>query len=165
MGSTSHGRAVSAALDPILVPAGFAAAQYSENAEDGWRPSQVIFCADAEELSSRYPWLPQAVDYDPEHDMCFDLIVSVTNDGTIDDVELEVRALEWTLREIGGTAEADAAGRLTGTSLLESLPVLQQLLPRLFERPAAEPTAEPTAEPAAECTAEPAAAPEPGGRG
>ena len=144
MGSDSHGRAVSAALDPILVPAGFAAAQYGENATETWPKNQIIFCAGAEELSDRYPWLPQSANYDPEHDACFDLIVALNPAGSIDYVELEVVTLEATLRHVGRTADADTAARLTGAPLLEALPVVQQLLPRLFEPPAGTPGAGPS---------------------
>lgn len=63
MSRYSVGRVVSAALDPVLVPAGFAAGQYGDHVEDDEdRPtgSQVIFCAAHDEISDRHPWLPQA---------------------------------------------------------------------------------------------------------
>ena len=55
MGTTPTGRLVSDALDPVLVPAGFQTGQYGEGVD-----AQIIFCGGHDELSDRYPELPQA---------------------------------------------------------------------------------------------------------
>ena len=72
----SFGRVVSAALDPALMPAGFAGGQHGGDGR-----AQVIFCATHDEFSDRHPFLPQANDQDRGLGACIDLVIDVSAEG------------------------------------------------------------------------------------
>jgi hypothetical protein len=129
---TAPGRVVSAVLDPVLVPAGFAPVVVLPGGDDPPTPTQVIFCARHDELSDRYPRLPQADEQERGHGGCVDLVVRVTSEGTIDSVDLESLSLEDTLRRVGLDADVVAVAGIEGRPLLEALPVLEASLRSLF---------------------------------
>ena len=128
----SPGRAVSAVLDPVLVPVGFAPGQYGAGGDDPPAPAQVVFCAAHDELSDRYPRLPQAGAQERDRGACIDLVVQVTADGSFDFLDLEAVPLRDTLRQVGLDADADAVAGVEGRPLLEGLPGVEAALRSLF---------------------------------
>ncbi len=132
MGASSVGRVVSAALDPVLVPAGFARGQYGEGGNDRLGVAQIIFCAGHDELSGRYPRLPQANEQERGVGACIDLVIEVSDAGTIAFLDLEGTSLENTLRTVGLEADADAVARIEGHAFTETLLILEAALRRLF---------------------------------
>lgn len=138
MSPYSLGRVVSAALDPVLVPAGFAAGQYGDHGDGGEdRPtgSQVIFCAAHDELSDLHPWLPQADSQERGVGACVDLVVDIDDQSRVEFIHLEGLSLEETLRRVGRPADADALARVDGQAVEDALPVVASVLKRLFETP------------------------------
>lgn len=110
MSRYSVGRVVSAALDPVLMPAGFAAGQYGEGGEGGEdrsTGSQVIFCAAHDEISDLHSWLPQANSQKRDVGACVDLVVEINNQSRVEFIHLE----GLSLRRPCGTS----AGLLTRT--------------------------------------------------
>ena len=138
MSRYSVGRVVSAALDPVLMPAGFAAGQYGDHVEgDEDRPtgSQVIFCAGHDEISDLHPWLPQANSQERGVGACVDLVVDINDQSRVEFIHLEGLSLEETLRRVGRAADADAVARVDGQAIDSALPVIASALKRLFEAP------------------------------
>jgi hypothetical protein len=131
MGAVRTGRLVSAALDPVLVPAGFQAGQYGEGGVDLDRDTQVVFCAAADDFSARYPTLPQANQQGPDGG-CVDLVIEVQADGTLIRLDLEETSIERTLRHVGLMTVAEDVARVDGCPLDESIPVIEAALRRLF---------------------------------
>lgn len=129
MGPVDFGRSMSAALDPVLGAAGFAAGQGGGD--------QVIFCAAHDELSDRYPSLPQSDKQSRGMGGCIDLVVH-GDEGRFRSADLEGVSLDTTLRLMGEHEEADAVARQGGGSLDEVLPVLTRALIRLFGAPASD---------------------------
>jgi hypothetical protein len=125
MGSFAVGPIVSAALDPVLTPAGFTAGQYGDD-------TQVIFCAGHDDLSDRFPWLPQANSQQRDEGACTDLMIDATDDGRFDAARFEELSLEETLRTVGHTDAAEDVRGLGGATLDRALPVLAATLTRLF---------------------------------
>ena len=111
---------VSSVLDPVLVPLGFAAAQGGG--------SQVIFCAAHDELSARFPGLPQA--FAQGEGGCIDLVIDGTDDDLV--VHLEGPSLAETLRSVGLHEDAVAVTRLRSDEVDHAVTVLAEVLPRLF---------------------------------
>lgn len=138
MSRYSVGRVVSAALDPVLMPAGFAAGQYGEGGEGGEdrsTGSQVIFCAAHDEISDLHSWLPQANSQKRDVGACVDLVVEINNQSRVEFIHLEGLSLEETLRHVGRAADADALARVDGQALDDALPVVTSVLKRLFATP------------------------------
>lgn len=120
-------RSVSAALDPVLVPQGFAAGQCGDD--------QAIYCAGHDELSDRFPALPQSNDQDRGLGCCVDLVVDRVGDGL--HVSPEVMSLADTLQALGLDDDAAAVDGLAGVPLDAALGALADILPRLFRAAAA----------------------------
>ncbi len=119
---------VRGALDPVLVPAGFLAGQGDEDPDGG---GQVIFCIGHDELSDRYPHLPQAHQQDP-YGTCDDLVVDVWPNGTLGGLRLETSTLAATLRHVGLGEEGAGVEAVTGRAVAEAVPVVAAALERLF---------------------------------
>jgi hypothetical protein len=132
MGSLAAGRAVSAALDPVLTAAGFAGGQYGEGGGDQPGPWQIIFCAGHDDLSDRHPWMPQANAQRHAEGACIDLVVHTTLDDRFDWADLEGLTLDETLRRVGNDDDANAVRAVHLTRLDTALPVLAAALARLF---------------------------------
>lgn len=132
MGSIAMGRAVSAALDSVLEPEGFAKGQYDEGGVDGAGPIQVIFCAAHDELSDRHPGLPQGDDQERGVGACIDLVIDVTSDGVIGLLMFERFSFAETLRLIGRPHDAITLGQVEGRPLDEGLPLIAAPLGRLL---------------------------------
>lgn len=125
------GRLISAALDPVLLAAGFQAPHYSDGGEDAQRGTQFIFCAAHDQFSARHPRLPQADQQEPGG-TCVDLIIDVRADGTLASFDLEGISIEETLRHVGLVTESRALATTRGRSLNEALPIVEAALRRLF---------------------------------
>jgi hypothetical protein len=128
----SVGHLVSEALDPVLVPAGFAAGQYGDEGVEPRAGRQVIFCAAHDKLSDRYPRLPQANAQEREVGACIDLVIEVDRDDRISFVDLEGPSLEETLRDVGQVADAQAVAAVVGGALADGLPVIEAALRRML---------------------------------
>jgi len=115
-------RSVGAALDPVLVPEGFAAGQCGE--------SQAIYCGGHDVLSDRFPALPQSNAQTRGLGCCIDLVVDRVEDGL--QVSLEGVALTDTLHTLHLDHDAAAVDRLAGVPLDSALRALADILPRLF---------------------------------
>jgi hypothetical protein len=113
---------VGTALDPVLVPLGFAPGQCGED--------QAIFCAAYDVLGDRFPGLPQSGAQQRGAGCCIDLVVDRAHPGL--DVHLEGPSLSATLRALGLDDEAAAVDGLSGAPLDEALQTLTDVLPRLF---------------------------------
>lgn len=120
-------RSVSAALDPILIPEGFAAGQCGE--------SQAIYCGSHDELSDRHPALPQSNAQTRGLGCCIDLVVDRVEDGL--QVSLEGVALTDTLRNLNLYNDAATVDMLAGVPFDTALRALAAILPRLFRAAAA----------------------------
>ncbi len=115
-------RSVSAALDPVLVPEGFAAGQCGG--------SQAIYCAGHDELSDRFPALPQSNAQVRGLGGCIDLVVAYDDYGL--QVRLKGMALTDTLHALQLDDDAAAVERLASAPLDAALRALADILPRLF---------------------------------
>ena len=120
-------RSVGAALDPVLVPEGFAAGQCGND--------QAIYCGGHDELSDRFPALPQSNAQARGLGCCIDLVVDRVDKGL--QVSLEGLALTDTLHAIALDEDAAAVKRLAGAPPDMALRVLADILPRLFRAAAA----------------------------
>lgn len=116
-------RSVAAALDPVLVPVGFAAGQCGDE--------QAIYCGDHDELSDRFPALPQANAQARGIGCCIDLVVERADDGL--QVSLEGLALTDTLHALELDDDAVTVNSLTGAPHDVALQALVGILPRLFQ--------------------------------
>ena len=119
---------VSAALDPVLVPEGFAAGQCGD--------TQAIYCTGHDELSDRFPALPQSNAQVRGRGCCIDLVVDLAGDGV--HVSLEGLPLTETLLAVQLYDDAAVAATFRDAPLEVALPALAEILPRLF-RAAARP--------------------------
>ena len=119
---------VSAALDPVLVPEGFAAGQCGD--------TQAIYCAGHDELSDRFPALPQSNAQVRGRGCCIDLVVDLAGDGV--HVSVEGLPLTETLLAVRLCDDAAVAATFRDAPLGVALPALAEILPRLF-RAAARP--------------------------
>jgi hypothetical protein len=131
MGAVSVGRVVSAALNPVLTPEGFAGGQYGEGGADRREAAQIIVCAGHDEFSGRHPWLPQANDQERGVGACVDLVIEISAVNTVEFIDLEGLSLEETLRRVGNAEDADRSAEAIGRPLAEVLPVLPATLQRL----------------------------------
>lgn len=114
--------AVTTALNPVLVPEGFAVGQGGE--------SEVIYCASHDDFSDRFPALPQSNAQARQHGACVDLVLREGAKGL--EVSLEGAALTDSLRAVRLEDEAAAFDRHAGAPLDVALPLLAHILPRLF---------------------------------
>jgi hypothetical protein len=134
VGSIADGRTVSAALDPVLTPVGFAAGQYGGGGEGRYISGQTIFCAAHDEFGNRYQWMPQANRQERGIGCCTDLVVETTK-SRFDSARLEHLSLQETLRQVGHDDDAEEVSRVQGAALAEALPILGASLERLFGVP------------------------------
>ena len=67
-----------AALDPVLVPYGFAPGQAGASAGS----AQVIWCAGYDEVSAHYPQLPPSGEQERGRGACVDVVLTAHDDGT-----------------------------------------------------------------------------------
>ena len=131
MAAKGLGSLVGLSLDPVLVPAGFQAGQCGD---DGEGSVQVIFCAEHDEFSRRYPRLPQA-NQQEQGGACVDLVLDAWADGTLSRLDLEGTSIEETLLHAGMVRNSKAVSQLGGRPLAEGLPVVAAALRRLFGDP------------------------------
>lgn len=122
METVDFASSVSRALDPVLVPLGFAAGQCGHD--------QAIFCGDFDGLSDRFPGLPQSSAQQRGLGCCIDLVVDRADPGL--DVHLEGTPLPAALRALGLHDGAAVADGLARAPLDEALERLADVLPRLF---------------------------------
>ena len=121
-GQMDFAAATTAALDHLLVGEGFMAGQGGD--------SQVIYCASHDELSDRFPGLPQANAQPRGLGCCIDLIIDCEHDGL--QVRLEGEPLGDTLRELQLEEDAEVADELASMPLETALESLGGVLPKLF---------------------------------
>ena len=114
---------VSAALDPVMLPAGFAAGQGGD--------LQVIFCAAHDEFSDRFPALPQANEQDRGRGCCIDLVIEDQGSQGLR-LDLEGHSLTQTLRAAHLHDEAAVVADVAGSPLDTVLAVLAHALATLF---------------------------------
>ncbi|MDR7251056.1 hypothetical protein J2X46_000028 [Nocardioides sp. BE266] len=119
---------VCAALDPVMVAAGFQAGQGGTTPAD---EGQVIYCAGHDEFSERYPSLPQAHQQEPGG-TCVDLVLDVWPGGRLGRMDLEAMSLAATLRHVGLTEDGDAVEAVAGVPVADALPVVAAALERLL---------------------------------
>lgn len=118
---------VRAALDPLLVPLGFAPGQGG-----GGDDADIIWCAAYTDFKRRFPTLPQATEQDDigEH-ACVDLTARLSL-GRLSEVDLEAQPLMETLRAVGLLAESQQAELLLGSPAQDAAEDLRLLLVALF---------------------------------
>ncbi len=112
----------SAALDRVLMREGFAAGQGSD--------TQVIYCASHDELSDRFPRLPQANAQPRARGCCIDLVIAQQNSGL--QVNLEGEPVPDTLRALQLHEAAKAVDAIAAVPLTPALASLVDVLPQLF---------------------------------
>lgn len=117
------GLAVSTALDPVLVPHGFAAGQSGSD--------QVVYCAGHDDLSDRFPRLPQANAQTRSSGCCIDFVVERSDHGVLW-MDLEGASLAGTLQVLGLDDDAAHLGRTARAPVDTTLPVLTDVLTRMF---------------------------------
>ena len=117
------GLAVSTALDPVLVAHGFAPGQSGTD--------QIVFRAGHDDLSDRFPKLPQANAQTPGSGCCIDFVVGRSNHGVLW-TDLEGTSLAGTLQALGLDDDAAHLGRIARAPLNTALPVLTDVLTRMF---------------------------------
>lgn len=110
------------ALDRVLAQEGFAAGQGGDE--------QVIYCASHDELSHRFPRLPQANAQPRGLGCCVDLVITNREPGL--EVNLEDESLSATLRALGFHQAAKSVDEMARESLATGLATLVEVLPRLF---------------------------------
>ena len=110
------------ALDALLVREGFAAGQCAGD--------QVIYCGGHDDLSDRFPRLPQADDQPRDNGCCIDLIVEEHDTGLR--VRLEGHPLHTTLRDLNLNEAALSAEQIQTMPLAAALDTLAKVLPQLF---------------------------------
>lgn len=114
--------ATTSALDGVLVREGFAAGQGGD--------AQVIYCAGHDELSDRFPRLPQANAQQRGLGCCVDLVV--THRGTGLEVDFEGESLSVTLRTLGLDEAATSVDEFAREPFSTALATLVEVLPQLF---------------------------------
>lgn len=116
-----------AALDPLLTREGFAAGQGGG--------SEIIYCAGHDDVSDRFPRLPQADAQARGHGYCIDLVIEHRDPGL--EVALEGESLAKTLRDLQLHEAALSIDEIRAMPLADALCALVEVLPQLFR--AAEP--------------------------
>ena len=119
-------RELSAALDPVLVPVGFAAGQFGG--------TQAIFCAEHDTFSDRFPHLPPANEQERGAGCCVDVDVDV---DAADRMEVQVEG--WPLAEVVHAAGLGHRARRRAAALTTASPAsfaeLADLLAAVFRGP------------------------------
>lgn len=110
------------ALDRVLVREGFAPGQGGD--------AQVIYCASHDELSDRFPRLPQANAQPRGFGRCIDLVITNLETGL--EVNFEGKPLSDTLRALGLDEAASSVDELAWAPLETVLATLVEVLPQLF---------------------------------
>lgn len=116
-----------AALDRLLAREGFAAGQAGG--------SEIIYCAGHDDLSDRFPRLPQADAQPRGQGCCIDLVIEHREPGL--EVGLEGEPLANTLRALRLDEAALATEGIGAMGVADALDALVEVLPQLFR--AAEP--------------------------
>lgn len=120
-----------AALEPVLLPRGFAPAQGgSPDGELG-----ITWCATYDDLAERLPHLPSSGEQPVGVGACVDVLLSARHDGTVWrllDVALEGRDLASCLDRVSDRSAAARARNVQGTELEPALKELGELLDLLF---------------------------------
>ena len=111
-----------AALDPVLTREGFMAGQGGA--------TEVIYCASHDELSDRFPRLPQANDQPRGKGCCIDLVIDQDDLGL--HVALEGEPLPRTLRALHLDELAQSVEGTGAMPLPAALELLVDVLPQLF---------------------------------
>jgi len=114
--------ATTAALDDLLTREGFMAGQGGE--------TEVIYCASHDELSDRFPRLPQANAQPRGIGCCIDLVIDLHEPGL--QVVLEGEPLPRTLRALHLEDGAQSVDRIGAMPLVAALDSLIEVLPKLF---------------------------------
>lgn len=114
--------ATRAALDHVLVREGFAAGQ-----GDG---TQVIYCANHDDISDRFPRLPQASAQPRGRGCCIDLVIDQQNSGL--QLHLEGERLSDTLQTLGLDDAAEVVDATGTIPWAEALASLVDILPQTF---------------------------------
>ncbi len=129
----SVGRRVCAELDPLLTPVGFAPGQGGD--DDG--PLSVLFCAASDDLAASAPWLAELMAEDVVEVgtiWCWDMVVEA-DDAGLARVDIEGLTLVEILRGLDLRGDADAIAAQMGRPVEDALPVLVDVLRRLFAAP------------------------------
>ncbi|EWT06899.1 hypothetical protein N864_14430 [Intrasporangium chromatireducens Q5-1] len=111
-----------AALDGLLTREGFMAGQGGD--------TEVIYCAGHDELSDRFPRLPQANAQPRGLGCCVDLVIDQYEPGV--QVLLEGEPLARTLRALGLDEAAQSIDEIGSMPLDPALETLVEVLPQLF---------------------------------
>jgi hypothetical protein len=111
-----------AALDGLLTREGFMAGQGGD--------TEVIYCASHDELSDRFPRLPQANAQPRGLGCCVDLVIDQHEPGV--QVVLEGEPLARTLRALHLDEAAQSVDGLGSMPLHAALESLVEVLPQLF---------------------------------
>ncbi len=111
-----------AALDRVLVREGFLAGQGGD--------TQVIYCASHDELSDRFPRLPQANAQPRGRGCCIDLVIDQQDSGL--QVSLEGEPLPDTLRALQLHEAGKSVDGIAGVQLTAALASLVDVLSQLF---------------------------------
>lgn len=122
---------VRAAVEPVLAPRGFAAAQA------GWSGGElgVTWCAGHDDLAARFPGLPSSQEQPVGVGACVDVVLTARHDGSawrLSAAEVEGAALAACLDRVGDRAAAARAGALDGAELEPAASALRELLDLLF---------------------------------
>ncbi|WP_374969048.1 hypothetical protein [Terrabacter sp. BE26] len=117
------------ALDGVLVREGFAAGQGGVD--------EVIYCAGHDELSDRFPGLPQANEQPRGLGCCIDLVIDRRGTGL--QAHLEGQLLESTLRALHLGPDADLVEGLVAMPVRAALELLGEVLVRLFRAASPDP--------------------------
>jgi len=116
-------------LNPILVGAGFAPAQYGGSPLE---PSGVTYCASFDHFAARHPRLPQASEEQRGVGACVDLVIQVDGEDRVTEVHLEGHDLDDTCRLTDCNEDAEAAATIIGSDVLAALDTLSPILRSLF---------------------------------
>ena len=114
--------ATTAALDGLLTREGFMAGQGGDTG--------VIYCAGQDELSDRFPRLPQANAQPRGLGCCVDLVIDQREPGV--QVVLEGEPLTRTLRALRLDEAAQSIDGISSMPLDAALETLVEVLPQLF---------------------------------
>jgi len=114
--------ATTAALDGLLTQEGFMGGQGGE--------AEVIYCASHDELSDRFPRLPQANAQPRGIGCCIDLVIDLHEPGV--QVVLEGEPLPRTLRALHLDEAAQSLDGVGTMPLAAALESLVDVLPQLF---------------------------------
>jgi hypothetical protein len=110
------------ALDRVMIRHGFAAGPGGD--------VQVIYCASHDELSDRFPRLPQANAQPRGVGRCIDLVITDLESGL--EVNFEGEPLSDTLRALGLDEAAKSIDELAWAPPTVALSTLVEVLPQLF---------------------------------